>query len=367
LDVVNLSSDGLKAVLAQAETSRAYQPDFPWVVNNDPAITGIMYNTAREPYDNPDVRWALTLAIDIAEYIGIAVDGSGTMSPVHIPHLGSYPDDFIGPMQEWLSNYEIDLGDGEMFKVYDPEAEQRAVDYARSRGYTFSTDEESIGKAFGYGWYKYAPEAAEKLLIKNGFSRNDDGMWLLPSGEVWKIEFMTGTEQTHPGVLNANAAVAAWRKFGIDASVYNTENNATLGGEGDFDVHSAWPAREPWGAGPDMYRTLNPFRCDFQSPVGEQNVGHNSRWCSEEMDAVIGQLELTDPADYDATVALGIEGLKLLVEAMPGTPTFGYIGFIAWDEYYWTNWPGAENAYTQPYTHWGPFKFMTPSLEPTGR
>ena len=66
-------------------------------------------------------------------------------------------------------------------------------------------------------------------------------------------------------------------------------------------------------------------------------------------------------------VAVGIEGLKVAVEAMPGTPTFGYIGFIAWDEYYWTNWPGAENAYTQPYTHWGPFKYMTPFLEPTGR
>ena len=73
------------------------------------------------------------------------------------------------------------------------------------------------------------------------------------------------------------------------------------------------------------------------------------------------------PTDYEATVEVGIEGLKVAVEAMPGTPTFGYIGFIAWDEYYWTNWPGAENAYTQPYTHWGPFKYMTPFLEPTGR
>jgi len=367
LDVINLSSDGLKAVLAQAETSRAYQPTFPWVVNNDPAITGITYNTARAPYDNPDVRWALTLSIDIAEYIGIAVDSTGTMSPVHIPHLGSYPQDYIGPMQEWLSELEIDLGDGEMFKVYDADAELRAVEYAKNRGYTFPEDEESIGKAFGYGWYKYAPEAAEKLLIKNGFSRDADGMWLLPDGTPWKLEFITGTELTHPGVRNANAAVAAWRKFGIDASVYNTENNATLIGEGNYDVSSSWPATEPWGAGPDLYRTLNNFKTEYAKPVGEPTNGHASRWNSPEMDAVIEKLENTDPADYAGVVAVGTEGLKLLVESMPGTPTFGYIGFIAWDEYYWTNWPGAENPYTQPYTHWGPFKYMTPFLEPTGR
>jgi peptide/nickel transport system substrate-binding protein len=366
LDVVNLSADGLKAVLAQGETSRAYQPTFPWVVNNDPAITGINYNTARAPYDNADVRWALTLSIDIAEYIGIAVDGTGTMSPVHIPHLGSYPDDFIGPMQDWLTDLQIDLGDGEMFNVYDPDAELRAVEYAKSRGYTFSEDEETIGSAFGYGWYKYAPEAAEKLLINNGFSRDEDGMWLLPDGTPWKIEFVTGTEQTHPGVLNANAAVAQWRKFGIDASVYNTENSATLVGIGDFDVSSDWPATEPWGAGPDLYRTLNPFKSEYFRPVGEDRVGHASRWSSPELDAIIAELENTDPSDYEATVALGTEALKILVENMPGTPTFGYIGFIAWDEYYWTNWPGAENPYTQPYTHWGPFKYMTPFLQSTG-
>jgi peptide/nickel transport system substrate-binding protein len=85
------------------------------------------------------------------------------------------------------------------------------------------------------------------------------------------------------------------------------------------------------------------------------------------MDAVIQQLRETDPADYDAVVQIGIEGLKIAVMEMPSIPTFGYIGFIAWDQTYWTNWPGAENAYTQPYTHWGPFKYMTPFLQATGR
>ena len=44
----------------------------------------------------------------------------------------------------------------------------------------------------------------------------------------------------------------------------------------------------------------------------------------------------------------------------------GYVGFVTWDEQYWTNWPGAENPYTQPYTHWGPFKYMTPRLQAAG-
>ncbi len=365
-DVVNLSADGLKAILAQSDTSRAYQPTFPWVVNNDPCITGITYNTARAPYDNVDVRWALTLAIDIVDYLAIAVDGTGTMSPVHVPHLGPYPKDYIEPMQEWLMDLEIDLGDGEMFKVYDQTAPQRVVEYAKGRGYTFPEDPAYIEKAFGLGWYKYAPEAAEKLLIKNGFSRDEDGMWLLPDGTPWKIAFMTETDLTHPGVRNGHAAVAQWKRFGIDAEVYATEAQADLISVGDFDVAQSWPAYEPWGAGPDLYRTINSFNSEYQKPLGDNNNGHQSRWSSPEMDAVIKKLRETDPTDYQGTVAVGTEALKILVENIPGTPTFGYIGFIAWDQYYWTNWPGSENPYTQPYTHWGPFKYMTPFLEPTG-
>jgi peptide/nickel transport system substrate-binding protein len=51
---------------------------------------------------------------------------------------------------------------------------------------------------------------------------------------------------------------------------------------------------------------------------------------------------------------------------MPGIPTYGYIGFVGWDEHFWTNWPGSENAYNQPYTHWPNFKYTTPFLKPTG-
>src|SRR5690606_37811600 len=102
LDAAELSADGLKALLAQATTSRAYQPTFPFVVNNDPCITGISFNTARAPFDNVDVRWALTLAIDIVEYTSIAVDSAGTFSPVPVPHLGPYPELYIGLTQDCL-------------------------------------------------------------------------------------------------------------------------------------------------------------------------------------------------------------------------------------------------------------------------
>jgi peptide/nickel transport system substrate-binding protein len=367
LDVAELSSDGLKALLAQSDTSRAYQPTFPYVVNNDPAITGIVFNTARPPFDKLDVRWALLLAIEIVEYTSIAVNNSGTLSPVHIPHLGPYPKDYIEPMQDWLKAFTIDVGDGETFAPYDPDAPKRIADNARNAGYVFPDTPEFQEQAFGLGWYKYAPDIAEKLLVKNGFKKNKDGQWLLPDGKPWKITYMCGTVLSNHDVRNAVAAVQQWKKFGIDATVFNTESGADLTAVGDFDVTTVWPAKEPWGAGPDLYRTLDDWNSAYIKPVGERNqASFPSRWSSPEMDEIIKKLRETDPFDTEAVIAVGIEGLKEAVKNMPGIPTYGYIGFVGWDEYYWTNWPGSENAYNEPYTHWPNFKYTTPFLKPTG-
>ncbi|MBE0698890.1 MAG: ABC transporter substrate-binding protein, partial [Anaerolineaceae bacterium] len=366
LDVAELSADGLKALLAQSKTSRAHQPTFPFVVNNDPCITGVLFNTARKPFDNIDVRWALVLAIDIVEYTSIAVDSSGTLSPVHVPHLGPYPADYIKPMQDWLKSFTIDIGNGETFAPYDPTAPKRVADDAKSRGYVFPDTQEFLEQAFGLGWYKFAPDIATKLLEKNGFKKDKDGKWLMPDGKPWKISFMCGTVLSNHDARNAAAAVQQWKKFGIDAQMYSTENGDGLGATGDFDVSGAWPAQEPWGAGPDLYRVLDRWNSAYKKPVGERTQGIYSRWSSDAMDAIIKKLRENDPFNTESVIATGIEGLKEAVTNMPGIPTYGYIGFVGWDENYWTNWPGSENAYNEPYTHWPNFKYTTPFLKPSG-
>jgi peptide/nickel transport system substrate-binding protein len=367
LDVTELSADGLKALLAQSKTSRAYQPSFPFVVNNDPCITGILFNTARKPFDNVDVRWALVLAIDIVEYLKIAVDSSGTMSPVHIPHLGPYPADYIAPMQDWLKAFTIDVGGGETFAPYDADAPARVAADAKSRGYVFPDTPEFQAQAFGLGWYKYAPETATKLLEKNGFKKNADGKWLTPEGKIWTINYMCGNLLTNHDARNAAAAVQQWKKFGIDANMLSIADNDGLQATGDFDVSGNWPAQEPWGAGPDLYRVLDRWNSAYFKPLGERTAGIYSRWSSPEMDDVIKRLRETDPFNTEQVIAIGTEGLKEAVKNMPGVPTYGYIGFVGWDEYYWTNWPGSENPYNEPYTHWPNFKYMTPFLNSTGK
>ncbi|HOJ89237.1 MAG TPA: ABC transporter substrate-binding protein [Pseudothermotoga sp.] len=369
LDAADLTMEALRAVLMRVSTTRAWRKDYPWTVNIDPCVTGVTLNNMVEPYNNKDVRWALALAIDIVEYAGNAFDGAVTISPIHIPLTKSYMDTYFTRIEDWLKNFEIDIGDGQKFKPYDPNAGQRLAEYAKKRGYPVPKDPNEIKYIFGPGWWKYAPDVAEKLLIKNGFKRDPRTRgWLLPNGEPWKITvYCTNTNPAHPAYRNAFAVAQEWRKFGIDVDVV-VFDTPTVVQQGNYEVSSDWPAAEPWGGHPDLYRVLDPFNSAYMVAIGENAAwGNYSRWTNPKMDKIIESLRLTDWNDTENIVKLGLEGLKLLIEEMPTIPTFNYPGVVAWDEYYWTNYPGAENMYSQPYHHWPNLKYMLPFLKPTGR
>ena len=164
------------------------------------------------------------------------------------------------------------------------------------------------------------------------------------------------------------AAAQQWRNFGIDVNVVTSESIQDITFFGNYEVSTNWPAPEPWGGHPDLDRVLSPFHSRVYKPIGEYAVqnGPTSRWTNPKLDKIVENMEKIDWND-PRNLELGMEGLKLLIEEMPTIPTFGYPGVVGWDEYYWTNYPGAENPYTQPYHHWPNLKYMLPYLEPTGR
>jgi len=368
LDMAQHTPEGLRAVLEKSDTARGWRKEWPWVVNIDPCITGIMFNSMVEPYNLKEVRWALALAINMVDYMAVAFDLMAPVSPIHLPPVPAYKEAFFVPMEEWLKEFELDLGNGEKFKPYDPEIPQKIAEAAKERGFPVPEDPTAIQELFGMGWWKYAPEAAEKLLKKNGFTRGEDGKWYLPDGSPWKISIVSNPSPVHHQYRNATAAAEQWRKFGIDATVNATEAFESLILNGEFEVSSQWPAAEPWGAGVDLSRTFDPWHSRLLTPIGQSialGPGGGARWSDPRLDEIIEKLEATDPfADVETTRLLGIEGLKVVLEEMPTIPTYGYCGPVAWDEYYWTNYPGAENPYTQPYQHWPNLKYMLPFLQP---
>jgi len=369
LDVaVPITIEAQKAGLVMDPYASTFYPDFPWSDNFDPCITGLTINCLKPPFDNSDVRWALTLAIDIVSYSATAFDGGTLLSALLTPTLPLYVKHYYEPMQAWLADFTLDLGEGETFKPYDPDVAYRLAEYVEARGYTLPKD---IKRTFGYGWWKYAPDVAAKLLEKNGFTRDAKGKWLLPDGTPWKFTVLSDAVPGHPQYQNTFAAAREWRKFGIDVEALvlasGMASPKTL--RGDFDVTSTpWPATEPWGGHVDLFRTFDPWNSAYLEPVlGEPHYGHGSRWTDPRMDEVIAKLKATDWSDIDRIAEIGREGFKILVEEMPGIATFNYAGPELKSTYYWTNWPTGEKPYCVSLTHWPNFKYMLPFLKPAGR
>ncbi|HQE25682.1 MAG TPA: ABC transporter substrate-binding protein [Candidatus Atribacteria bacterium] len=370
LDITELSFEGFRAILERNPYSRGYRKEYPWIINFDPVMTGFQFNNDLYPYNIKDVRWALTLAIDIVDYIGIAFDGAAAMGVLHVPPTPVYQKWYYEPLEEWLKDFALDIEiNGEPFKPYDPDAALRRIEYAKERGYDVPEDPEKIKEIFGPGWWKYAPDVAEQLLLRNEFTRDENGKWLLPDGSPWKITVITQPNPTHPQHRNALAVAQQWRDFGIDVTINPLENYNIPAGMGDFQVTTEWPAAETWGGHPDLHRVFNVWHSKYYKPIGEQavsNPGAASRWTDPRMDKIIEEMEKLD-WDREENLQLGIEGLKILIEEMPTVPTFGGPKAQSWDEYYWTNYPLAENPYVQPIITWPNLKYMLPFLEPVER
>jgi peptide/nickel transport system substrate-binding protein len=369
LDMTDLTPEALRAVLDKNSAGRAYRRTYPFFVNVDPAITGMQFNDDKMPFKLRDVRWAMILSTDIVDTVMTGFDGMATPGAMLLPPTPAYTKWYYKPMLSWLQDYTIDV-DGKPFKAFDGTVPLRIAQKAKERGFAVPTDEAQIRQIWGDGWWKYAPDVAARLLERNGFKKGGDGKWQLPDGTPWKFTIITTPNAAHPQNRNAFALSQQWKKFGIDVSVETPDQYAAITQRGQFDASTQWPAREPWGAHPDLFRGFEQWYSAYYKPIGEMAIAAQaaaSRWHDARLDKLTDQLKATNWNDTDKIIQIGIEGLKLLVDEMPGMPTVAYPGIVGWDETYWTNYPGAENVYAQPYQHWPNFEFMLPFLKPSGK
>jgi peptide/nickel transport system substrate-binding protein len=269
-------------------------------------------------------------------------------------------------MEDWLKNKLTIKVAGKPFKPFDATVGTRIAEKVKAKGFQLPSDPKELKKMFGYGWWKFDPAAATALLEQNGFTKKD-GKWFKPDGKPWQIKLLTSTNASHPNMIYAFPIADQWRKFGIDVQAVPMDNLNSIIANQNFDVVMQFPTVEILGSGPDIYRSLKSFHSRYVVPVGQPAIGGSfSRWSDKRMDQIIERLEKVGFAETEAT-KLAQDALKIVVEEQPGMAIGSIVGFPGWDEYYWTGFPGQENAYTVPHFHWPNFQFILPRLKPTGK
>jgi peptide/nickel transport system substrate-binding protein len=362
LDVIHdCTPEGRITLAKTSPTSVGWFKSFPWA-HPDPTLPAVIYNNEKPGLDKKEVRWALTLAIDIAQVALASYKGAATISAIHVPPTGMYPKYYHTPLEPWLNDFTLKVG-GQDYKPYDPTAAQRIADLARqSLGDLVPTDPDTIKRYIGAGWWKYDLKAAEQLMLDAGMKK-DGGTWALPDGSPFKVPLM-GLGESNPTMNRAAAMVVEnWKAFGIDATLDAQANLWPIMSSGEYTASLAWTI-ETWGGDPDLFFFLNSWHSKFYVPSGKPAAGTNSmRWKNPELDKIIESIQKIS-FDDPKGVELGQEFCKLAAQDMPITPLMAYNVFTTMDTTYFTGYPSVDDPYTDPVPNWGNTKYMFVKIKP---
>ena len=332
--------------------------DFPYANPDDPGAKGIVFSMGKgAPYDNADFRWGIALALNIDEISMNTFSGAGRAAPIPLFNNTQFlQDTYTIPMQDWLENFELDLGDGTTFKPYDTGYAKRMAESLGVEG----SDEELISM-FGAGWWKHDEEAATKLLEKAGLEKVN-GVWNY-EGKPFTFEMSYLADTEFQAARGVQAAYNQLTKFGFQCTI-TSKSSATWdvdGGKGNFDIAGYWPSG---GILKDFYTGISGFDANLIKPVGETGSGQGLRWKNEKATEIIHELANTSPDD-EKSYELHQEFLKECVTDMPNINFLAGTKFVPTNSTYWEGYPNAENPYSGPWWWWSCFKYMLPNITPT--
>lgn len=365
LDMIHdLTPEGMFSLVEQDPTARGWFPGFPYA-HPDPTLPMVIFNHQNELFQDRRVRWALALMMDARAISMASYRGAATLSAIAIPPTGTHPDDFHAPMQEWVSNFELDTG-SQVITPYDPTIGIQIAEMVRPQfGESVPTDEDEIRRAFGFGWWQQNLEAAGELLEDAGFTRQGND-WYTPSGD----RFTFAISAPPSGVMNRFATMVAqqWSQAGVQVSA---EVEPRLSQDiiplGDFDAATHWSI-ETWGGDPDLSFFLDSWHSSYLAAPGERQSPRNlQRWADPRLDEIIEQVRVT-PFGTQENLDLGHEFVKLMVEEMPVIPMMSFNVFSVYSDRYWTGFPTAEaNPYANIVTNWANSRYIFTQLEPAAQ
>ena len=258
---------------------------------------GLGFNTTVEPFGDPDIRWAMSYAIDRNELIKFAF--SGMNSPAQLPY----------PTYPGLIPYFDSISD--LLAERDP-------------------NEYNIGKS-------------NEIMTSKGYTKDSEGFWVDADGD--RISFEIITFPQHPSTTPVAPVVSEQlRRAGYDASFLlpaDFVNRITTGEATAF----------LWGHGGSMkdpFKTLNLYHIRGVRPNGEPSWGNLYRWPNQEFSDILDEMSQL-PLDDPAMEGLFRDAMTIWLEELPDLPLIQTVIQLPMNTTYWTGWPNPDN----PYVHEG--------------
>lgn len=306
----NVSLAAFEVIQSRNPNVIAWETDLPYSWS-DPCPRQLDFNTTVAPWDNPNMREALSLIIDRQEIVDFAYEGTTIPSRTMFVEYGAMLP-FIDAV------VEAGLGTSATADV----------------------------------------EAAQALLEAEGYTLNGD--FYEKDGETLAVEILVNNASTEY-TSTVEVIVDQLQDAGIDAFARPVDNGTFWGQaapESDYEVAYGWlscgSVNEPF-ASMARYATEGRFN----------NTG---QWTGEGYEAYasivsdIGTRSLDDPA----IPALVAEAYSYIDAETPIVPLVQATKLLPFNTTYWTGWPTAENPYNHPAFWWNHTHQIIHNLEKAG-
>ena len=292
----------------QVDFGGAIQPaTFPTVIKQNPKITSysgqkppwgyvdwwplsLYVNNEVKPFDDQDVRWAISHYVDRQQIIEVGYLGADTISTLPMP-------------------------------PYKP-----LMPY-------FDAVKDLLAK---YNTVEFNPKKGDALLEKKGFKKHDN-MWEMPDGKPFTLDII-GFGASGPAIGPVLSQML--KRHGVTASLVLPPDFDSRFQKGDF-VGSIYghggSIREP-------YDTLRLYQGQSIAVPGA-HAANFSRWKNPEYDKIVDEVYITDPNNVAKLKELFRAAMEIWLPALPDIQLVQNYHRIPLNTAHWTNWPTEDNSY----------------------
>ena len=304
-DTIRMQNRGLRAWFENGPV---------WGVSSG-CVFAIRFNLQTKPFDDPNVRRAVNFAVNRAQVVDLAMEGSVRAAALPMSSYGGLTA-YTDKMKDMLQAERIDRFD--------------------------------------------VAETA-RLLTASGFKRGANGLWAKPDGTPWQIRLSTVQGDPQGPVLAQQLRNAGCDVIN-DAQQRTALSDATSAG--NFEMSHGTHC----GSLYDPWQTLEHFHSKYAAAPGQKitNLRAVTRYGNPEYDALIDKMETMRPSPDDpAYLDLVRRALQIYIRDLPQVTLAEEFHTLPFNNTFWTGWPNEKDPYMAPFIPWEGFAMVIHRLRPT--